>query len=163
MANNSNVFDMLSVMCDMAIMIADGNWGDTNVAQYVRSHIPNCEHVEAFRDILHPVIARRQVSQEICELVEDKQMPLEKKACATQLALDRNVGELTKLRDQVNAEIRVCNETLSHLARNMQIAKIMRNTDLEGKVRSEYASMIEVKKNSEELVNQIVELINIIK
>ena len=60
MTNNTNIFDMLTVMCDAAILIADGNWGDTNVAEYVRSRIPDCQHVEGFRDILNPVIARRK-------------------------------------------------------------------------------------------------------
>lgn len=37
---NDKIFDMLVVMCDAAILIADGNWGDKNVAEYVRSLNP---------------------------------------------------------------------------------------------------------------------------
>lgn len=163
MANN--LFNMLSVMCDAAVMIADGNWGDTNVAEYVRSHVPGIDpsEVECYRDILHPVIARRQVSQDIYESVEEKQRPLEKEACAIQFALDRNLPELAKLRDEVDAEILECNNYIDDLSRNIQIADVMENKDLEDKMRSDYASASEVKGNLEDLADKIKKLINIIK
>lgn len=68
----NNIFDMLVVMCDAAILIADGNWGDKNVAEYVRSRIPDCQHIEGFRDILHPVIERRKKKPVEAESTEEK-------------------------------------------------------------------------------------------
>lgn len=163
MAND--LFNMLSVMCDAAVMIADGNWGDTNVAEYVRSRVPgiNSPEVECYRDILYPVIARRQVSQDIYESVEEKQRPSEKEACAIQFALDRNLSELSKLRDQVDAEIVECSNYINDLSRNIQIATIIEDKALENKMRSDYASASEVKGDLEDLADKIKKLINIIK
>lgn len=60
--NNSQfneVTRMLYVVADIAVFIADGNWGTTSIRKYVDNLIPHCQYKEAIADVLGLLLKRR--------------------------------------------------------------------------------------------------------
>lgn len=155
----NNIFDMLQVMCDAAILIADGNWGDTNVAEYVRSRIPNCQHVEGFRDILHPVIERRKKA---VEPVQEERKSDDTINVIEELFLARDKKGLENIRGQIHAQIHVASSNIYDLGLNAKGMEILGKSDQVAKCQDEMAINSQLKRELEALDNKVIKLMNLI-
>ena len=155
MTNNTNIFDMLTVMCDAAILIADGNWGDTNVAEYVRSRIPDCQHVEGFRDILNPVIARRKkatANEESTDRIDE----------AYRLFQQRDKKGLCDMRGQIHTELQVVNSNIYELSLNAKAAELLEKSEEYNRLQKELSANHSTKQNLEKIDGLLVTLINLL-
>jgi hypothetical protein len=157
MTNNNNIFDMLTVMCDAAILIADGNWGDTNVAEYVRSRIPDCQHVEGFRDILHPVIKRRKKATVMNEESTDRI------DVAYRLFQERDKKGLCDLRGQIHTELQVVHNNIYELSLNAKAAEFLEKSEEYNRLQKELSANHSAKQSIEKIDGLIVKLINLIR
>lgn len=154
----NNIFDMLQVMCDAAILIADDNWGDANVAEYVRSRVPDCQHVEAFRDILHPVIARRKK-----KATATNEEPTDKIDTIYKLFQERDKKGLCDLRGQIHTELQVINNNIFELSLNAKAAEILEKSEEYSRLQKEIGANHSSKQELEKLDGLIVKLINLLK
>lgn len=154
---NDKIFDMLQVMCDAAILICDDNWGDANVAEYVRSRVPDCQHVEAFRDILHPVIARRKKATAMNEESTDRIDTIYK------LFQERDKKGLCDLRGQIHIELQVINKNIFELTLNAKSAEILEKSDEYSRLQKEISANYSSKQDLEKLDGLIVKLVNLLK
>ena len=145
---------MLTVMCDAAILIADGNWGNTNVSEYVRSRIPNCQHVEEFRDILHPVIERRKksVNEESTDRIDE----------AYRLFQERNKKSLCDMRGQIHTELQVVHNNIYELSLNAKAAEILEKSEEYSRIQKELSANHSTKQDLEKVDGLIVRLINLL-
>lgn len=155
MTNNNNIFEMLTVMCDAAILIADGNWGDTNVAEYVRSRIPDCQHVEGFRDILNPVIARRKkaaANEESTDRIDE----------AYRLFQQRDKKGLCDMRGQIHTELQVVHSNIYELSLNAKAAELLEKSEEYNRLQKELSANHSTKQNLEKIDGLLVKLINLL-
>lgn len=146
---------MLTVMCDAAILIADGNWGDTNVAEYVRSRIPDCQHVEGFRDILHPVIARRKkatANEESTDRIDE----------AYRLFQQRDKKGLCDMRGQIHTELQVVHSNIYELSLNAKAAELLEKSEEYNRLQKELSANHSTKQNLEKIDGLLVKLINLL-
>lgn len=151
----NNIFDMLTVMCDAAILIADGNWGDTNVAEYVRSRIPDCQHVEGFRDILNPVIARRKkatANEESTDRIDE----------AYRLFQQRDKKGLCDMRGQIHTELQVVHSNIYELSLNAKAAELLEKSEEYNRLQKELSANHSTKQNLEKIDGLLVKLINLL-
>lgn len=156
MSNNTNIFEMLTVMCDAAILIADGNWGDTNVAEYVRSRIPNCQHVEGFRDILHPVIARRKKAEATNEESSDRI------DVAYKLFQERDKKGLCDMRGQIHTELQIVHGNIYELSLNAKAAELLEKSEEYNRLQKELSANHATKQSLEKIDGLLVKLINLL-
>jgi hypothetical protein len=152
----NNIIDMLTVMCDAAILIADGNWGDTNVVEYVRSRIPDCQHVEGFRDILHPVIERRKKATAVNEESTDRI------DVAYRLFQERDKKGLDDMRGQIHIEQQVIHGNIQELTLNAKAAEILEKADEYNRFQKEISANLSTKQDLEKLDGLLVKLINLL-
>ena len=146
---------MLTVMCDAAILIADGNWGDTNVAEYVRSRIPDCQHVEGFRDILNPVIARRKkatATEESTDRIDE----------AYRLFQQRDKKGLCDMRGQIHTELQVVHSNIYELSLNAKAAELLEKSEEYNRLQKELSANHSTKQNLEKIDGLLVKLINLL-
>lgn len=146
---------MLTVMCDAAILIADGNWGDTNVAEYVRSRIPDCQHVEGFRDILNPVIARRKkatANEESTDRIDE----------AYRLFQQRDKKGLCDMRGQIHTELQVVHSNIYELSLNAKAAELLEKSEEYNRLQKELSANHSTKQNLEKIDGLLVKLINLL-
>lgn len=155
MTNNNSIIDMLTVMCDAAILIADGNWGDADVEKYVRSRIPDCQHVEGFRDILHPVIKRRKKAT-VNEESEDRI------DVAYRLFQTRDKRGLEDMRGQIHMEQQVVRGNIHELSLNAKAAEILEKADEYNRLQREIGSNHSTNQDLEKLDEVLVKLINLL-
>lgn len=148
---------MLTVMCDAAILIADGNWGDTNVVEYVRSRIPNCQHVEGFRDILHPVIERRKKASVINEESSTDRIDV-----AYRLFKERDKKGLCDMRGQVHIELQTVHGNIHELSLNAKAAEILEKSDEYNRLQKEISANHSTKQDLEKIDGLLVKLINLL-
>ncbi len=156
MTDYNNIFDMLTVMCDATLLIADGNWGNTNVAEYVRSRIPNCQHVEGFRDILHPVIERRKKAPVVNEESTDR------KEVAYRLFQSRDKKSLEDMRGQIHIEQQVVHGNIQELTLNAKAAEILEKADEYNRLQTEISANLSTKNDLEKIDELLVKLINLL-
>lgn len=146
---------MLTVMCDAAILIADGNWGDANVAEYVRSRIPDCQHVEGFRDILNPVIARRKkatANEESTDRIDE----------AYRLFQQRDKKGLCDMRGQIHTELQVVHSNIYELSLNAKAAELLEKSEEYNRLQKELSANHSTKQNLEKIDGLLVKLINLL-
>lgn len=156
MTDYNNIFDMLTVMCDATLLIADGNWGNTNVAEYVRSRIPNCQHVEGFRDILHPVIERRKKAPVVNEESTDR---IE---VAYRLFQARDKKSLEDMRAQIHIEQQVVHGNIYDMSLNAKAAEILEKSDEYNRLQREISVNHSTKQDLEKIDGLLVKLINLL-
>ena len=156
MTNYNNIFDMLAVMCDATLLIADGNWGDANVAEYVRSRIPDCQHVEGFRDILHPVIERRKNATVVNEKSTDR------RDVAYRLFQERDKKGLDDMRGQIHIEQQVIHGNIQELTLNAKAAEILEKADEYNRFQKEISANLSTKQDLEKIDGLLVKLINLL-
>ena len=156
MTNNTNIFDMLTVMCDAAILIADGKWGETNVIEYVQSRIPDCQHVEGFRDILHPVIERRKKATVVNEESTDRI------DIAYRLFQERDKKGMCEIRGQIHTELQAVNRNIYELSLNAKAAAILEKSEEYNRLQKELSVNHAAKQNLEKIDGLFVKLINIL-
>lgn len=147
---------MLQVMCDAAVLIADGNWGDTNVSEYVKSRIPNCQHVEGFRDILNPVIARRKKATVISEESTDRI------DVAYRFFKERDKKSLCDLRGQVHIELQTVHGNIYELSLDAKAAEILEKSDEYNRLQKEISANHSTKQDLEKIDGLLVKLINLL-
>lgn len=155
MTNNTNIFDMLQVMCDAAILIADGNW-NANVEEYVRSRVPNCQHVDAFRDILHPVIERRKKATIVDEESTDRI------DVAYKLFQERDKQGLGNMLGQIRIELQVVRRTIYDLSLNAKAAELLEKSEEYNKLQKELSDNHSTKQSFEKIEGLIIKLINLL-
>lgn len=154
---NDKIFDMLVVMCDAAILIADGNWGDKNVAEYVRSRIPDCQHIEGFREILHPVIERRKKKPVEAESTEEKTDVIYK------LFKERDKKGLCDLRGDIHTKLQELNGNIYEFSLDAKAAEILEKAEEYNKLQEKIGASHAIKQELEKLDGLIVKLINLLK
>lgn len=147
---------MLAVMCDATLLIADGNWGNTNVAEYVRSRIPDCQHVEGFRDILHPVIERRKKATAVNEESTDRI------DVAYRLFQERDKKGLDDMRGQIHIELQTVHGNIYELSLNAKAAELLEKSDEYNKLQREISVNHSTKQDLEKLDGLLVKLINLL-
>jgi hypothetical protein len=155
MTDYNNIFDMLTVMCDATLLIADGNWGDTNVEEYVRSRIPNCQHVEGFRDILNSVIRRRKkvmVNEESTDRIDE----------AYRLFQERDKRGLCDMRGQIHTELQVVHSNIYELSLNAKAAELLEKSEEYNRLQKELSANHSTKQNLEKIDGLLVKLINLL-
>lgn len=153
----NDIFDMLTVMCDATLLIADGNWGNTNVAEYVRSRIPNCQHVEGFRDILHPVIERRKKAMVVNEESTDKI------DVAYKLFKERDKKGLCDMRGDIHTELQLINSNIYELSLDAKATEILEKSDEYNRLQKEISTNYATKQDLEKIDGILVKLINLLK
>lgn len=142
-------------MCDATILIVEGKWGDTNVAEYVRSRIPECQHVEGFRDILHPVIEKKRKAT-VNEESEDRI------DVAYRLFQARDKKSLCDLRGQIHVELQVVHGNIYELSLNAKAAEILEKADEYNRLQREISANHSTKQDLEKLDGVLVKLINLL-
>lgn len=147
---------MLAVMCDATLLIADGNWGDTNVAEYVRSRIPDCQHVEGFRDILHPVIERRKKATAVNEESTDRI------DVAYRLFQARDKKGLDDMRGQIHIEQQVIHGNIQELTLNAKAAEILEKASEYNRFQKEISANLSTKQDLEKIDGLLIKLINLL-
>lgn len=147
---------MLQVMCDAAILIADGNWEDANVAEYVRSRIPDCQHVEGFRDILHPVIEKRKkatVNEESVDRID----------VAYKLFKERDKKGLCDMRGDIHTELQLISSNIYELSLDSKATEILEKSDEYNRLQKEISTNYATKQNLEKIDGILIKLINLLK
>ena len=155
MINYNNIFDMLQVMCNATILIEEGKWGDTNVAEYVRSQIPECQHVEGFREILHPVIEKKRKAT-VNEESEDRI------DVAYRLFQARDKKSLCDMRGQLHVELQVVHGNIYELSLNAKAAEILEKADEYNRLQREISVNHSTKQDLEKIDGLLVKLINLL-
>ena len=156
MTDYNNIFDMLTVMCDATLLIADGNWGDANVSEYVRSRIPACQHVEGFRDILNPVIEKRKKATVNEESSEDRI------DVAYRLFQARDKKSLCDLRGQIHIELQTVHGNIYELSLNAKAAEILEKVDEYNRLQKDISANHATKQDLEKIDGLLVKLINLL-
>lgn len=140
-------------MCNATILIVEGKWGDTNVAEYVRSQIPDCQHVEGFRDILHPVIEKRKkatVNEESTDRIDE----------AYRLFQQRDKKGLCDMRGQIHTELQVVHSNIYELSLNAKAAELLEKSEEYNRLQKELSANHSTKQNLEKIDGLLVKLIN---
>lgn len=142
-------------MCNATILIVEGKWGDTNVAEYVRSQIPDCQHVEGFRDILHPVIEKRKkatANEESTDRIDE----------AYRLFQQRDKKGLCDMRGQIHTELQVVHSNIYELSLNAKAAELLEKSEEYNRLQKELSANHSTKQNLEKIDGLLVKLINLL-
>ena len=145
---NNSQFDeitrMLYVVTDIAVFIADGNWGITSIRSYVDNLIPDCQYKEAIADVLG-VLLKRRPQHNVSDILA-KEIPMTKFDHADEIAehaMNLDKDSLYTLMSCVSLEIKEINKDIEDNEKRLSLLSIinrecerdrllLRNKDLYG-------------------------------
>lgn len=113
---NNSQFDevtrMLYVVADIAVFIADGNWGTTSIRKYVDNLIPHCQYKEAIADVMGRLLERRPQRDESDVLGEIPMTKYDHDNEIAEHAMNLDISSLYTLCSCIRLELKEINKDI---------------------------------------------------